>query len=52
MTLMSVYDNAYLVKGDDGLYYPAIGSLDKQEPISLEQLAQEIAQEREALATP
>lgn len=52
MTLMGVYDNAYLVKGDDDLYYPAPDALDKQEPISLEQLAQEIAQAREGLAPP
>jgi hypothetical protein len=52
ITLMGVETNAYLVKGSDSLYYPAAGATNKQEPISLEQLAQEITQKRENLASP
>ena len=46
-TLMGVSANAYLVKGDDGLFYHSEEATNKQEPISLDNLIQEISQMRE-----
>jgi len=47
ITLMGVPANAYLVKGSDGLYYHAEEATNRQEPVSLDTLIQDISQERE-----
>jgi hypothetical protein len=46
ITLMGVSDNAYLVKGSDGLYYHSEEATNRQEPISLDSLIQDIFQKR------
>jgi len=48
ITLMGLPANAYLVKGSDGLYYPAEGSTNEQEPISSDDLTLSILQKRES----
>ena len=47
ITLMGVVANAYLVKGDDGLYYCSDAASNRQEPVSLDSLIRDIAQKRE-----
>lgn len=46
ITLMGVTANAYLVKGSDGLYYYSEKASNRQEPISLDSLIQDISQKR------
>ncbi len=45
ITLLGLPSNSYLVKGDDGLYHPAPGAMNQEEPISLESLLQELSGE-------
>lgn len=47
ITLMGVYDNAYLVKGSDGLFYPSESASNRQEPIPLEKLILTISERRD-----
>jgi hypothetical protein len=49
---MGVSANAYLVKGDDGLFYHAEKATNKQEPISLDHLIQDISKIRGTLNQP
>ncbi len=49
ITLMGVHANAYLLKGSDGLYYHSEKATNRQEPISLDSLTQDIFQKQEAL---
>lgn len=46
-TLMGIPANAYLVKGSDGLFYHSERATNQQDPISLDNLIQDISQMRE-----
>lgn len=45
ITLLGLPSNAYLVKGNDGLYHPAPGATNHEEPISLDTLLPELSAE-------
>lgn len=49
ITLMGMPTNAYFIKGSDGLYHTPNDALSKQDPLSLDDLIQDISQTQQPL---
>lgn len=52
IAFVGIPSDSYLIKGDNGLFYPVEGATESYEPTSLEQLIKTISEKRETLIQP